>query len=294
MKKTGILAILLAGALGLGVCAGCGENGKQPEQTEEPGQGEVQHTHTFASAWTSDETHHWHAATCGHEDAVVKEAHSMKDGACSVCGYKEPFVMTGDTDIHSLRSDVVTESEWEAAFLPATFENFRLKLTEFYVDSHSKQPYVGYLYEMEFDGSKGACKISDLSGGELGVRTYKKFVKDGETITSWKESNGEWIPNDFQDGVEEGTFSYRDILIALGEKFSSFTYDEEAGAYISREDVLGLLGHASSRTYTYNVIFIGGVFCGLSINFDNAYGDHPLCDDLIVYDYGKAEIVLPQ
>ena len=26
------------------------------------------HEHTFATTWSSDETGHWHAATCGHNE----------------------------------------------------------------------------------------------------------------------------------------------------------------------------------------------------------------------------------
>ena len=59
------------------------------------------HTHTFAEEWSSDETDHWHAATCGHEVTEGKTAHTFGDwtitkaatctdegsktGVCKVC-----------------------------------------------------------------------------------------------------------------------------------------------------------------------------------------------------------------
>ncbi len=63
------------------------------------------HTHTYADTWTYDETHHWHASTCGHETEVsdkaehtfgewvtvteaTKDAEGVKERSCS-CGYKE-------------------------------------------------------------------------------------------------------------------------------------------------------------------------------------------------------------
>ncbi|MGN0154370.1 MAG: leucine-rich repeat domain-containing protein [Lachnospiraceae bacterium] len=63
------------------------------------------HTHIFDTAWTNDETYHWHAATCGHEEAVAdktkhtfgswvtvteatEDAKGLKERSC-VCGYKE-------------------------------------------------------------------------------------------------------------------------------------------------------------------------------------------------------------
>ena len=64
------------------------------------------HTHTFAEEWTSDETNHWHAATCGHTTEVsgkaehtfsdwnvTKEASCTEKGEkkakCTTCGYEE-------------------------------------------------------------------------------------------------------------------------------------------------------------------------------------------------------------
>ena len=59
------------------------------------------HTHTFAEEWSSDETDHWHASTCGHEVTEGKTAHTfgdwtitkaatctdegIKTGVCKVC-----------------------------------------------------------------------------------------------------------------------------------------------------------------------------------------------------------------
>ena len=47
-------------------------------------------SHTFATDWTSDTTHHWHSSTCDHYGAVSEKAeHSDEDndGACDVCAY---------------------------------------------------------------------------------------------------------------------------------------------------------------------------------------------------------------
>ncbi|MCI7800077.1 MAG: formylglycine-generating enzyme family protein, partial [Spirochaetia bacterium] len=64
------------------------------------------HTHKFATAWTKDETNHWHAATCEHTTEVsgkaahtfgdwtvtklaTEEAEGSKERVCTVCNYKE-------------------------------------------------------------------------------------------------------------------------------------------------------------------------------------------------------------
>ena len=53
------------------------------------------HEHTYAEAWTSDWTYHWHAATCGHDTTYAKGNHTYADGVCTVCGFTKPKV--GDT-----------------------------------------------------------------------------------------------------------------------------------------------------------------------------------------------------
>lgn len=42
--------------------------------------------HTFEEGWTSDETFHWHKATCSHTDQTSeKGAHTFEGGICTVC-----------------------------------------------------------------------------------------------------------------------------------------------------------------------------------------------------------------
>ena len=69
------------------------------------------HVHTFAEEWTSDETYHWHSATCGHDVTDSKAAHTFgeyvsnndatteadgtKTRECSVCGYKDTVTDEG-------------------------------------------------------------------------------------------------------------------------------------------------------------------------------------------------------
>ncbi len=63
--------------------ASCGENGGQ-------GKDSGQCTHTFSQEWTSNATHHWHAATCEHgeqQDAKAEHIDADEDSACDVCAY---------------------------------------------------------------------------------------------------------------------------------------------------------------------------------------------------------------
>ena len=57
------------------------------------------HTHTYAEAWSSDSTYHWHDSTCKHASAISsKEAHLFVDGVCTVCGKVRSlsYALSGD------------------------------------------------------------------------------------------------------------------------------------------------------------------------------------------------------
>ena len=45
--------------------------------------------HTYSQDWTSNATHHWHEATCGHDARSGEAEHVIPSGlfSCSVCGY---------------------------------------------------------------------------------------------------------------------------------------------------------------------------------------------------------------
>ena len=81
------------------------------------------HEHTFAEEWSSDETNHWHAATCEHKDEVInfeehsfgdwtitkeptEEAEGAREKSCTVCEYTVPEVIEKLEHTHKF------ESEW--------------------------------------------------------------------------------------------------------------------------------------------------------------------------------------
>lgn len=60
-----------------GVCSTCGYEQKIV----------APHEHTYSDEWSSNETYHWHEATCEHTGEVSgKEKHTFIDGVCSICG----------------------------------------------------------------------------------------------------------------------------------------------------------------------------------------------------------------
>ena len=79
------------------------------------------HTHTFEEEWSSDETSHWHASTCGHEVTEGKTTHTFGDWmttkepteeaegsrekSCTVCEYTVPEVIAKLEHTHKFASE---------------------------------------------------------------------------------------------------------------------------------------------------------------------------------------------
>ncbi|MBE6921231.1 MAG: hypothetical protein E7468_06705 [Ruminococcaceae bacterium] len=69
------------------------------------------HEHTFSTQWTTNDTHHWHAATCEHADQVSEKGeHVFTDDAdttCNTCG--------AERHVHVFTNGVCTCGAREAA-----------------------------------------------------------------------------------------------------------------------------------------------------------------------------------
>lgn len=122
MKKLVLAAlILLAGVVVLLPLVGCDTNagGDKPSSTDtstqqpsgDGGNGTEKHEHSFADEWSTDGTHHWKDATCGHEaksgyaehtfgeyvsnNDATTEADGTKTRVCTVCERKDTVTDEG-------------------------------------------------------------------------------------------------------------------------------------------------------------------------------------------------------
>lgn len=98
-----LTAIALTAALAF-VISGCSSDGGDDPVLPLP----PAHVHAYSDSWTSNETHHWHAATCGHDVKMDLDVHSAaaelgKDatGHWKVCGVcNASFEITSHTWDH--------------------------------------------------------------------------------------------------------------------------------------------------------------------------------------------------
>ena len=99
------------------------------------------HTHTYSTEWTSDESVHWHSATCGCKDLKVEkfvhtfgdwattqepteEAEGSKERTCTVCSYKATEVIEKLAHTHKFSEDWASDGtyHWHAATCEHTTE----------------------------------------------------------------------------------------------------------------------------------------------------------------------------
>lgn len=80
MKK--IIAVLLLCLTVIVVCTACGRS---------------QHIHSAQPHWARNAQQHWHECACGEQHDV--QAHSMKDGSCTVCGSEIRRFDDGTADV---------------------------------------------------------------------------------------------------------------------------------------------------------------------------------------------------
>ena len=106
-------------------------------------QPEPPHLHTFSNDWTTDDTAHWHAATCEHSEevkgeelhkfpeiwtevaAATEEADGLEERFCEVCNYRAIQVITQLKHNHDIAKVWSTDStkHWHAASCDRTEHN---------------------------------------------------------------------------------------------------------------------------------------------------------------------------
>ena len=103
---------------------------------DELGQEEPEHEHTFSDEWSSDETYHWHAATCEHTTEVSdKDEHDWDEGKVTT----EPTVDTEGVKTFTCTVCEETKTESVAKLEIVTDTNITSKLQ--YVDIEIDETY---------------------------------------------------------------------------------------------------------------------------------------------------------
>ncbi len=283
MKKK-FLTVVLALAMAAGMAAmtvGCDGDDDASTATAT-----ATHTHTYATEWTTDDTHHWKAATCEHNSEVSEKAeHSYgADGKCTVCQKEKSVVAT------------VTQAEWMAFFHSLSTISFEAEMNTPEMNSvqtvkqHNSVTYqtqamgenLQRQYVLYDDATYTMTRYSDHAG------TWKKYTtvyNNAEEYTTIKVTHM---------GLAETVFGSEYSLqqsgepVGLGELYSGFTYDSDSGVYTANvyyvEDGVGYYESVWTLKFENGKVVSGSLAMSMSGQTMNTY---------FIINYGVTELVIP-
>ncbi len=177
--------------------------------------GDDEHTHTYATEWTTDDMYHWHAATCEHTTEVSKKAeHNWgTDDRCTVCQKEK----TGNG---ILEEGEVTQTEWNSSIDSDVFNNVTFQYTALFTEGVSSDvgPHIGCI---------------KLAGNAMNM--------DGETMTD-------------ESTIMLARAFYIDIARAIVNNYDDFEYNSSTKQYLAKNDVVFVTSVEFPSTEGYTTI----------------------------------------
>ncbi len=216
---------------------------------------EKTHTHTFDDAWTSDNTYHWHKATCEHDLISDKDEHNFDSSrVCTICGYR-------DTALHGVELKTNTLSI-NGANISGKVSNGTTSFS--FVDEISVADSATYTVSTDINGSHTIrTKTVNLA---IGDNTFYILVENGKDIKLYTvsirrrpiytvtfDSKGGTAVE--QQQVEEDGFAVEPNTTRIGYDFDKWDYD--LSKPILKDETITASWSAIKYTITY--LLDGGV-----------------------------------
>ncbi len=274
MKKrifVALLALILSASAALIAC----DNGSNSGNNGDGGDGgdnAAPHTHAFAEAWTTDDTHHWHAATCEHTAEVSEKGeHTFGAGnKCTACQMEKPgdgMTVTAEVWAAECGKD---RTNWVRAggYDPYT--------TIVEVDGSNKWQVSQYI-NGHFDG----VEINHL---ENGVCT--RYFKGGSDAKYTK------MIYEYYQGSYAMFVGELDIVKGVKDEFDSFTYDEESKVYTFDAGDRAIMEGLDAKNAVYKVAFENGELVSFILTATLDFGEGPK-DCTYNFTFGIANVTIP-
>ena len=173
------------------------------------------HEHTFDDKWTFNDTHHYHAATCGHnvspEESDGYAEHNIVNGECSVCDYYIPVTVNMFTTTYKTVADELVKSK----IRPSVVENKQVKSEYCYFVDNSDNTLakVTFVWTYEVSPTERAVEITKVS---LETALSFKNIIDGNYSLTPSELSVDRTPIFTFDAKENG--DNKNLASALFEK----------------------------------------------------------------------------
>ena len=125
-----------------------------------------EHKHSFEpTKWSYSDTHHWHAATCGHdvknEDCNGYAVHNIQNGECSVCDYYQPLTLTQlVADYETVAIGFVKDN-----IIPSVVQNKQVKAEYYYIvgNSNDELTKVNIVWFYEKNTTKRGVELATVT-----------------------------------------------------------------------------------------------------------------------------------
>ena len=162
------------------------------------------HQHTFDSAWQSNETHHWQAATCKHDVKNNEAEHKFNAaGRCSVCNYTKPHTCTfeGEWQVEATATMLQAGSEYRVCSDPTC--NLRetrtvAKVAVASIAITAQPTKLQYAPGESFDATGMVVTATGADNSTLDVTTLVTLdktgaltVEDTKVVVSWEGKTAE-------------------------------------------------------------------------------------------------------
>lgn len=181
MKKHRLLAVLAATVMALTSCQTYSDS----------------HEHSFSSEWTSNDTDHWHAATCEHKEEVSgKAAHTFgewtvtKDPTCTETGSKKRICTVCG---HEAKEEIAAEHRYDSGNICSVCglpEGF-VKVTGITINGYETWTPESYVFQ---SGRQLTIKDLIVCDHEVTQAEYAKYCKYGEESPSSSYGVGDNYP----------------------------------------------------------------------------------------------------
>ena len=203
----------------------------------------AEHTHEYATAWSSDETDHWHACTVKNCTEVKdRAAHTWNGGeittpatetadgiktfTCTVCGKTK----TESVEYVPTVSYKVTDTEWQAIF--TNINNPESTGGNMTVDVFAKQTGdtdFAQMSHLKYDWQHKAVE------GKSQDQSVYYALENGKVYEYTQSDSDIWIKEEWYTPTDANAFfvsMYDGVwLQAFVNKYAEFTYDEVTKMY---------------------------------------------------------------
>ncbi|MDE6676685.1 MAG: hypothetical protein K2K12_03110 [Clostridia bacterium] len=208
-------------------------------------------------------------------------------GMCAgfvACGGGDTGI-NADTDFKEIISDKVMEKQWNNAFASHSFNNFKMRWSDF--EGRVRNLYLAdkILYEsVTYDEKENPNIDSEmyLHSGE-GVTTVYVYYHSNATLYVPVISSDKWVRYeenvdfDFKEYIDENYMSFDDV----NDAYSLFEYSDEINGYVYYDSE----GHGGG-----SVVKFKDKKCCCIYWFDDAGN---IETSALLYDYGKTKLTLP-